>query len=113
MIKKLNENWIDDMIDISKNNMKALGIEVPEISGEEAFTDNILCHIDYIMMQELNISEKDFRGLESLDTLTSKIYAESQQDINSRIKEYFENDLRYQFCAEELYQNFYKGYNLD
>lgn len=113
MIKKLNENWVEDMIEISKMNLKTLGIYTQEKNKEETFTDDVISHIDYIMMQELQISEKDFNRLETMDTLTSKIYAESQQDINNRIKEYFENDLRHQFCAEELYQNFYKGYGLE
>lgn len=109
MIKKLNENWVEDMIDISKMNLKALGLYTQEKNKEELFTDDVLSHIDYIMTQELEISEKDFAKIDLLEVLSSKIYAQSQQDINARIKEYFENDLRHQFCAEELYQNFYKG----
>lgn len=95
-IKKINENWADDLAEAGRRNAIAFGFK------ERTYTDNVFSHWKIIIANENGISEKAFSMWDKMDEL-QKEFVRNHPEIFKITKEYENKNLRHEFCAEYLY----------
>lgn len=96
-IKKLNENFKDDLSGMNLNQM---------MNHKHSYKDNVYDHLHNIICDEENISEKSFSEIDSVSNMLEDFYKEHNTELDKLINLYETTNMRKQYCAEKIYNDY-------
>jgi hypothetical protein len=102
MLYKFNEYNINERY----NSIKGLPFD-EMINKKYEYIDYVYDHIVNIIMDEQEVSEKDFSNI---DKITSDVKLKFNDDIKIEINKFEQLDKRAEYCAEIVYDKYFNGH---
>jgi len=96
-IKKINETFRDDKSNMDLSQM---------MKHKPTYKDGVYNYLHDIICNEEGISEKSFSKIDEVSERLENFYNEYKIELDDIIKTFEDNNMRKEYCAEKIYNDF-------